>query len=178
MAGEAAALVWAAGAGRVEWTSKVQRAEAPAFAFVDLAAGWEDLRVLARLHRTAFEHLGVAARAQLDGRGGLQIWVPVERGTAAGEMRAWVRALCRSVGAVVPDVARRSRMRPGSFVAPYSPRAVPGAPVAAPIAWDELDDPALRPDGFTIRTIGERLSARGDLFSGVLHQAQRLPPLQ
>jgi len=163
VAGEAAAMVWAAGAGRIEWASKVERGDGPAIAFADLTGGWEDLLVLARLHRAAFEHLGVAAWPQLDGRGGLQ---------------DWVRALCRSVAAVVPDVARRSRMRPGSFVAPYSPRARPGAPVAAPIAWDELDDPALRPDGFTIRTIGERLSARGDLFSGVLHHAQRLPPLQ
>ena len=37
-----------------------------------------------------------------------------------------------------------------TLVAPYSPRPAPGAPVSAPIDWDELDDPALRSDGVTI----------------------------
>ena len=36
-----------------------------------------------------------------------------------------------------------------TLVAPYSPRAAAGAPVSVPIDWDELDDPDLRPDGFT-----------------------------
>jgi bifunctional non-homologous end joining protein LigD len=49
--------------------------------------------------------------------------------------------------------------------------------VSAPIEWDELDDPELRPDGFTIRTILPRLEEKGDLFSDVLDHSQRLPPL-
>ena len=65
-----------------------------------------------------------------------------------------------------------------TLVAPYSPRPAPGAPVSAPIDWDELDDPALRPDGFTIRTDPRRLAERGDLFAHVLDHAQRLPPLR
>ena len=32
-----------------------------------------------------------------------------------------------------------------TLVAPYAVRPRPGAPVSAPIAWDELDDPDLRP---------------------------------
>lgn len=38
-----------------------------------------------------------------------------------------------------------------TLVAPYSARPRPGAPVSMPISWDELDDPSLRPDGFTLR---------------------------
>jgi bifunctional non-homologous end joining protein LigD len=49
--------------------------------------------------------------------------------------------------------------------------------VSAPISWDELDDPDLRPDGFTIRTMPDRLADRGDLFAGVLSVDQSLPPL-
>ncbi len=64
-----------------------------------------------------------------------------------------------------------------TLVAPYSPRAAPGAPVSAPIAWDELDDPSLRPDGFTIRTVLDRVAERGDLFGVVLGAGQPLPPL-
>jgi bifunctional non-homologous end joining protein LigD len=62
-------------------------------------------------------------------------------------------------------------------VAPYSPRPAPGLPVSAPIAWDELDDPGLRPDGWTIRTILPRLAERGDLFAGALGPGQELQKL-
>jgi bifunctional non-homologous end joining protein LigD len=49
--------------------------------------------------------------------------------------------------------------------------------VSAPIAWDELDDPLLRPDRWTVRTIGERLAQVGDLFTAALAGGQDLPPL-
>ncbi|MER7009255.1 DNA polymerase ligase N-terminal domain-containing protein [Dactylosporangium sp. NPDC000555] len=201
VASEAAALVWAVNFGGLEWhpwTSPTDRPDRPTYALVDLDPGpdtrWEDLLVLARLHRTAFEHLGVVARAKVTGRRGIQIWVPVEAGPGFAETRAWVEALSRSVGSVVPDLVSWAWERAGrgglarldftqnavnrTLVAPYSPRAAPGAPVSAPIGWDELDDPGLRPDGFTIRTIGARLAARGDLFAEVLHHPQRLPPLR
>ncbi|MER7274397.1 DNA polymerase ligase N-terminal domain-containing protein [Dactylosporangium sp. NPDC000244] len=200
VADEPAALVWAANYGGLEWhpwTSTVDHPGSPSYALVDLDPGdgtaWADLLVLARLHRTAFEHLGVEARAKVSGRRGIQIWVPISHGPGFAETRAWVEGLSRSIGAVVPDLVswawekaeRGGRARLDftqnavnkTLVAPYSPRPAPGAPVSAPIAWDELDDPALRPDAFTIRTIGERLSTHGDLFSPVLHTQQSLPPL-
>ncbi|WP_432972411.1 DNA polymerase ligase N-terminal domain-containing protein [Dactylosporangium sp. CA-233914] len=200
VAGEPAALVWAANFGGLEWhpwTSPTDRPDLPSYALVDLDPGpgtaWADLLVLARLHRTAFEHLGVAAYPKVSGRRGIQIWVPVRPGPSFAETRAWVEELSRSIGAVVPDLVSFAWERAGregrarldftqnavnkTLVAPYSPRPAPGAPVSAPIAWDELDDPALRPDGFTIRTIGERLAERGELFAGVLSNPQRLPPL-
>jgi bifunctional non-homologous end joining protein LigD len=49
--------------------------------------------------------------------------------------------------------------------------------VSIPLEWDELDDPDLRPDGWTIRTAFERLDARGDPFRSLLGVAQRLPKL-
>ena len=46
-----------------------------------------------------------------------------------------------------------------------------------PITWDELDDPDLRPDRWTIRDVPGRLEARGDPFRGVLEDQQTLPKL-
>ena len=46
-----------------------------------------------------------------------------------------------------------------------------------PIAWEELDDAALRPDRWTIRSAGERLAVVGDLFAGALSDPQELPPI-
>ena len=45
-----------------------------------------------------------------------------------------------------------------TLVAPFSARPAPGAPVSVPITWDELDDPDLRPDRWTIGTVLDRLA--------------------
>jgi bifunctional non-homologous end joining protein LigD len=200
IAQEPAALVWAANFGALEWhgwTSRVDRPHQPDYALIDLDPGertsWKDLLALARLHRTALEHLGVLARPKLTGRRGIQIWVPIQRGPSFDETRAWVEQLSRTVGAVVPELVSwkwQVRDRSGlarldytqnainkTLVAPYSARPAPGAPVSAPIDWDELDDPKLRPDRYTIRTIGARIQERGDLFRPVLDEPQVLPEL-
>ncbi|HEU4547036.1 MAG TPA: ATP-dependent DNA ligase, partial [Microlunatus sp.] len=130
---------------------------------------------------------------KVTGSRGIQIWVPIARGPGFDETRAWVERLSRTVGAVVPELLSwkwEVRSRGGlarldytqnavnkTLVAPYSPRARPGAPVSAPIAWEELDDPALRPDGFTVRTMMDRIAERGDLFHGAAFEQQTLPTL-
>jgi bifunctional non-homologous end joining protein LigD len=197
---EPAALVWAANFGALEWhawTAKAADPRSPTYALIDIDPGsstsWPDILVLARLHRTALEHLGVLARAKVTGQRGIQVWIPVEPGLSYEDTRVWVEQLSKTIGSVVPDLVSWKwdvRERGGlarldytqnvsnkTLVAPYSPRASPGAPVSAPIAWEELDDPALRPDGFTIRTILDRVRDEGDLFADVLTGAQRLPPL-
>jgi bifunctional non-homologous end joining protein LigD len=198
---EPAALVWAANFGALEWhawTSRVEEPHRPTYALIDLdpgdATGWADLLALARLHRTALDHLGVLAQPKVTGRRGIQIWVPIAPGPDFAEVRDWVEGLSRAVGAVVPDLVswkwqvedRAGRARLDytqnainkTLVAPYSPRPAPGAPVSAPIDWAELDDPDLTPDRFTIRTVLDRVAARGDLFRPVLDHPQRLPRLR
>ncbi len=62
-------------------------------------------------------------------------------------------------------------------VAPYGVRARARAPVAMPIAWDELSDPRLRPDRWTVRTAAARLESDGDAWSRIARHARRLPAL-
>jgi bifunctional non-homologous end joining protein LigD len=197
---EPAALVWAAQLGALEWhawTSRTDQPRRPTYALVDLDPGtdtsWQDLLVLARLHRDAFEHLGVTAFPKVTGGRGIQMWVPIRRGPTFDETRAWVEQVSKTVGAVVPELVSwkwEVRSRGGlarldytqnainkTLVAPYSPRAAAGAPVSVPITWDELDDPGLRPDRFTVRDVLERVAERGDLFAGVLTVEQSLPRL-
>ncbi len=197
---EPAALVWAANFGALEWhawTARTDQPRTPTYALIDIDAGpatsWDDVLVLARLHRTALEHLGVRAQPKLTGHTGIQIWIPIARGPGYDETREWVKQLSHAIGAVVPDLvswewdvrARGGRarldytqnVRNKTLVAPYSPRPAPGAPISAPIDWDELDDPALRPDGVTIRSVWDRLAERGDPFRTVLGPGQALPPI-
>jgi bifunctional non-homologous end joining protein LigD len=197
---EPAALVWAANFGALEWhawTSRTDHPDEPTYAMIDLDPGerttWDQLLVLARLHRTALEHLHVRGYPKLTGQRGVQIWVPVRAGLGFDATRTWTERLSRAVGAVVPElvswkwnVGDRSGLarldytqnaKNKTLVAPYSPRPAPGAPVSAPIEWDELDDPQLAPDKFTVRTIMARIAAKGDLFRGVLERTQDLPPI-
>jgi bifunctional non-homologous end joining protein LigD len=46
-----------------------------------------------------------------------------------------------------------------------------------PITWDELDDPRLRPDRWTIRDVMARIAEVGDPFAAVLEDRQVLPPI-
>ncbi len=198
---EPAALIWAANFGALEWHAWTSLTAAPAnptYALIDIDPGsattWDDILVLARLHRAALEHLGVRAQPKVTGQRGIQIWIPVEGGLSYQDTRIWVEQLSKTIGAVVPelvswkwDVSERQglarldytqNVSNKTLVAPYSPRPAPGAPVSAPIDWAELDDPALRPDGFTVRTVLKRVAERGDLFRPVLGAGQKLPPVQ
>ena len=200
VADEPAALVWAANFGALEWhawTARAGQPDRPSYALIDIdpgpATSWDEVLVLARLHRTALEHLGVRGQPKLTGRRGIQIWIPVAPGPGFSETRAWVEQLSRAIGAVVPQLvswkwdvhdrgglARLDYTQNASnktLVAPYSPRAATGAPVSTPLEWDELDDPAPRPDAFTIRDIPARVARIGDPFVTVLPPGQVLPPI-
>jgi bifunctional non-homologous end joining protein LigD len=196
----AATLAWLAQEAAVElhpWTSRTDAPDRPSYALIDIDPGpdtsWEELLVLARLYRTALEHLGVRGHPKVTGKRGIQVWMGIQRGPTFDDTRDWVEALSRAVGSSVPDLvswewvkrARKGKARLDytqnainkTLVAPYSPRPAPGAPVSMPIAWDELDDPELRPDRWTIRTALDRIAERGDPFASVLADAQELPPI-
>jgi bifunctional non-homologous end joining protein LigD len=195
-----ATLAWLAQEGAIElhpWTSRTQAPDRPTFALIDIDPGtkttFAEVLVLARLYRTALEHLGVVGLPKVTGKRGVQIWVPIEPTYTFEQTRDWVELLSRAVGQTVPELVSwewSKRDRAGrarldftqnainrTLVAPYSARPSPGAPVSTPITWEELDDPSVAPDRWSIRTLPERLATVGDLFASALSLAQRLPPL-
>ena len=195
-----AALAWAANFGAIElhpWTSTIRDEDQPTWAMIDIDPGetstFDDVVVLARLHRTAFEHLGLRACPKVTGKRGIQIWVPVANGYSFDDTRSWVEKLSRMIGDVVPDLIswewevakRKGRTRLDftqnainkTLIAPFSVRPSPGAPVSVPIRWDELDDADLRPDGWTIDNVGERLRRDGDPLLPLIGLQQRLPSI-
>jgi bifunctional non-homologous end joining protein LigD len=195
-----ATLAWLAQQGAIElhpWTSRTSAPREPTYALIDIDPGtnttFAEVLILARLYRTALEHLGVIGLPKVTGKRGIQAWIPIRSGYAFDETRGWVESLSLTIGRLVPDLVswewtkrdRKGRARLDftqnavnkTLVAPYSARPAAGAPVSAPIRWEELDDPELAPDRWTIRSMGERLAEVGDLFAPALELEQELPPL-
>ncbi|HEX7474015.1 MAG TPA: DNA ligase D [Candidatus Limnocylindrales bacterium] len=200
VAAEVATLCWLGNQTSFEihaWTSRLDAPMRPTYALIDIDPGskttWDETVTLARLFRTALGHLHVTGFPKVTGKRGIQIWIPVVPRYSFAETSEWVHGVSKAVGAMVPDLVswewsvadRRGRARLDytqnasikTLVAPYAVRPLAGAPVSAPIAWDELDDPDLRPDRWTIRSVLPRVAERGDLFAGALTEAQELPPL-
>jgi bifunctional non-homologous end joining protein LigD len=200
VADSAATLAWLANQAAIEihpWTSRVDAPDRPTYALIDIDPGertaWEDTVLLAQLFGEALRHLGVVGHPKTTGKRGIQVWIPIEPRYSFDETRTWVERVSRAVARAVPELvsweweksARSGRARLDytqnavnkTLVGPYVVRARPNASVSTPITWDELDDPDLRPDRWTIATIGERLATRGDVFEGALGEGQELPPL-
>ncbi len=195
-----ATLAWLAQEAAIElhpWTATVEAPERPRFALIDIDPGeattWEEVLVLARLFRTALAHLGVIGLPKTTGKRGIQVWIPIADQYSFDQTRDWVEGLSRAVGQTVPDLVswawtkrdRRGRARLDytqnapirTLVAPYSARPAPGAPVSAPIRWEELEDPDLGPERWTVRSLPSRVDEVGDLFAQALTLRQELPPL-
>jgi DNA primase len=65
---------------------------------------------------------------------------------------------------------------PGRTIAfAYSVRPLPGAPVSAPVTWDELEA-GVTPGDFTMAVVLDRLARHGDLHAPVLDDHQALGP--
>jgi bifunctional non-homologous end joining protein LigD len=191
-------VAWMANYGAIElhpWTSTIHDVHQPTWAMIDIDPGtkttFDDVLLLARLYRTALDHLGVVGLPKVTGQRGIQVWVPIAPGSTFDDTRAWVEAISRAVGATVPDLVSwkwHKSDRSGlarldytqnainrTLVAPYSARPAPGAPVSVPLRWDELDDPELRPDRWTITSVLDRLETVGDPFAELLDCEQELP---
>lgn len=194
------ALAWMANYAAIElhpWTSARADVHRPTWALIDIDPGTEtsprEVLVLTRLFRAGLEHLGVSALAKVTGQRGVHIWIPVDPVYTFAETSRWVEKLSRAVGGTVPELvswtwkkSERSGLarldytqnaRNKTLVAPYSTRPAAGAPVSAPITWDELDDNDLRSDAWTIRSMPERVAEVGDLWGPLIHRRQKLPEL-
>ena len=200
VADRVATMAWLANHATIDlhpWTSRTESYWSPTYALIDIDPGekttFEEVLTLARLYRAALEHLGVTGLPKTTGKRGIQVWVPVRDGYSYDETRDWVEALSRAVGAAAPGLvswewaksSRRGRARLDftqnavnkTLVAPYAVRPVANAAVSTPLTWDELDNPLLRPDRWTIATVLERIAQRGDLFAPALSLKQELPDL-
>jgi bifunctional non-homologous end joining protein LigD len=176
------------------WTARRDRLDRPDRLVFDLdPEEGSDFAVVREAARAVGERLreaGLEPFAMTTGSKGIHVVAPLRRTRDS----AWVRERARELGAEVagqhPDTLTtewRINKRGGrilvdtarntygqTVVAPYAVRALPGAPVATPLAWEELDEPSLGARGWTLRTIPERLAERGDPWAGIARHARAL----
>ena len=188
------ALLWMVEYGCVDlhvWTSRGDRPDRPDYALFDLdPAGVEfaDVVRAAFLLRDALATLGLESLVKTTGGEGLHVQVPIERRHTYSDAREFcdivAGALVPTAGGLVTTERSPSRRR-GVFVdtkmnghgqqvvSVYSVRPGPGAPVAAPVRWDELRED-LDPREFTMQAVLARAERDGDVFAPVLAGTQRL----
>jgi bifunctional non-homologous end joining protein LigD len=190
------ALVYLAGQACIAlhaWTSRRDRLDRPDRLVIDFDPQVDDFSAVRRAARLAgelYRECGLEPFAMVTGSRGIHVVAPLRRTADHAVVGAVARALAAELVRRAPDrlttefsIANRGdriyvdagRARWGhTAVAPYSVRARPGAPVATPLRWSEVDDDALRPDGWTLRTVPERLARDGDPWAEIGAHARGL----
>ena len=196
LAQDAATLVYLAGQNVVTvhtWLSRADKPQQPDRLTLDFdpsGGGFDEVRAAARAAGERLRDLGLATYAMTTGSRGVHVVCPLRRGPDFDEVHAFARALAERMVADDPDhltlewhkADRGNRIYVDvnriqyaqHAVAPYAVRPRPNAPVAVPLHWDELQDPELRPDKWTVENIGPRLED-GDPWEGMMRHARALP---
>jgi len=198
LANDAATLVYLAGQNAITphvWLSRVDEPRRPDRLIIDFdpspGVGFAAVRAAARDVGDRLRDAGLVPFAMVTGSRGVHVVCPLRRGPSFEEVHSYARTLAE---AMVDDDPRRltlewHRAERGAriyvdvnrinyaqhAVAPYGVRARPLAPVAMPIAWDELSDPRLKPDRWTVRDAADRVESEGDAWSGIGRRARGLP---
>ncbi|MDY7105514.1 MAG: DNA polymerase ligase N-terminal domain-containing protein [Actinomycetota bacterium] len=178
-----------AGAGRTRARDRAR------WVVIDLDAGddttFADVAAVARLLGTALGHQGIDGAPVIGAGPDVQVRVPLGPGPSFDQASQWAHSTIGAVAGALGDLVEgasggsrtggvridTSATAPGaSILAPFAVRHVAGGPVAVPIAWDELDDPDLGPDRWTVADLGDRLDL-ADPLAAALAADQQLPVL-
>lgn len=177
------------------WSSRAQSLEQPDWLVFDLdpakGKGIEQAIEAAIVMRGLLENLQLPSVPKTSGKRGIHVLIPLKPGYSHEEVADFACSVAAAVTAHVPDltVERSLSQRKGrlyldclqngygkTIVAPYSLRAIAGAPVSAPLKWSEITR-KLDPMKYTLRTMPARLAKVGDLFADVFGKGVKLPKL-
>jgi DNA ligase D len=177
------------------WGARVDRPERAERVIFDLdpgeGLGFADVVAAARDLRAALDGLRLVSFVKTTGGKGLHVVVPIERRHEWRDVKAFAKRVAETLAVDAPNrfltrIAKAERQGrifidylrndpTSTAVAPYSTRARAGAPVAMPIAWEELS-PSLQPAAFDINTVpGIVAGRRSDPWAEIDKIRQRLP---
>ncbi len=176
------------------WGSGNDRLEHPDQVIFDVDpapdVGWDAVADAARTLHAFLAELGLESFLKTTGGKGLHVVVPLDRKQEWEEVKDFSHAISlrlveadpKRYLAVASKAQRKGKIfvdwlrnaRGATAVAAYSTRARPGAPVATPVAWSELDG-SLRSDTYTVVNLEERLrKRRRDPWEEFFHVRQGL----
>src|SRR2546430_4112295 len=195
---EVAVVGWAAQMGTITfhpWPVRSDDVDHPDELRLDLdpqpGTDFADAVRVAAAARILLDELGYTGFPKTSGGRGVHIYVRIEPRCAFTEVRHAAIAFGRELERRLPgEVTTRwwkedrgerifvdynQNARDRTIASAYSIRPKPGAPVSAPVTWDELADVA--PEHFTVPTVPARFAARGDPPAAIDDVAHSLQPL-
>ena len=142
------------------WGSRVEKVEYPDRLVFDLdpdvGLDFGNVKEAAKLLRELLKGLGLESFPLLSGGKGVHVVVPLDATADWPEVKSFAERFSRAISEAEPAMftanirkeQRKGRIfldwlrnqRGATAVLPYSARGREGAPVAAPVGWDELDD--------------------------------------
>lgn len=175
-----ATLVYLANYGCITphiWLSKIDKIDYPDRMIFDLdpsGGSFKKVQQAALILHELFDQLELSAFPMTTGSQGIHLIIPIKREHHFDWVRNFARAIAEHAVHVHPDrftlemhkekrgtkifldILRNAFGQTG--VAPYAVRAKPHAPVATPLAWNEVDDKHLTATKYTITNIFKRLA--------------------
>src|SRR5947208_9174162 len=195
---EIAVVAWCAQMGTITfhpWPVRADDVDHPDELRLDLdpqpGTDFDDAVRVAATARELLDDLGYAGFPKTSGGRGVHIYVRIEPRWTFTDVRHAAIAFGRELERRLPgqvttkwwkeergariflDYNQNARDR--TIASAYSVRPKPGAPVSAPVAWDEL--PEVAPEDFTVATMPARFAAVGDLHARIDEAAHSLAPL-
>lgn len=181
---DAATLVYLANQNCITphlWLSKSDALDYPDRMIFDIDPSSKDftlVRQTAWVLREVLDYLGLGSFVMTTGSNGLHVVIPLNRKATFEQVKNFAHSLAEYLSAEFPEfitieLSKKKRgkkvfldyLRNGfgaTSVCPYAVRPKPGAPVATPLAWDELKDKTLTSQQYTIHTIKHRLQSIDD----------------
>jgi bifunctional non-homologous end joining protein LigD len=175
------------------WLSRADSVNHPDRIVIDLDPPGDDfapVRKIALYLRNLIDEVGLVPFVKTTGSRGLHVAAPLDRSADFDEAREFARKLAELAEERNPEettTAQKKVERKGRIfldtnrnayaqtaVAPYSIRAKPGAPVATPVDWDEVEDSSLSPRKYHLRNIFQRLSHKDDPWKDFHRHARGL----
>ncbi|MEA2432307.1 MAG: hypothetical protein QOI19_2780 [Thermoleophilaceae bacterium] len=195
---EVAVVGWAAQMGTITfhpWPVRSDDVDHPDELRLDLdpqpGTDFDDAVRVAAEARVLLGELGYTGFPKTSGGRGVHIYVRIERRWTFTDVRHAAIAFGRELERRLPGevttnwwkeergerifVDYNQNARDRTIASAYSIRPKPGAPVSAPVTWDELGEVA--PEDFTVATMPGRFAEVGDRHAGINDTAYSLQPL-